>query len=111
MPRLPRVVVPGLPQHITHGGDHRQQTFFCARLHMQVRDDRLVKVVPLLERVGDWREVLSAGVEAEALDRFRRHERTGRPLGSDGFLARLERMLRRILRPQKPGLKPEANPR
>jgi len=91
---------------------------------MQVRDDRLVKVVPLLERVGDWREVLSAGgavapgtarsaagVEAEALDRFRRHERTGRPLGSDGFLARLERMLRRILRPQKPGLKPEANPR
>ena len=81
-----------------------------ARAHMRGRDDRLVKVMPLLERVGDWGEFLSGGMEAEAVDEFRRHERTGRPLGSDGFLAGLERMLRRILRPQKPGPKAEADP-
>jgi len=78
---------------------------------MQVRDDRLVKVMPLLERVGDWGEFLSAGVEAETMEEFRRHERTGRPLGSDGVLAGLERMLGRILRPQEPGPQPEAEPR
>ena len=91
---------------------------------MQVRDDRLVKVMPLLERIGDWGEFLlaggavapgtarsAAGVEAETMEEFRRHERTGRPLGSEGFLAGLERMLGRILRPQKPRPKPRADPR
>src|SRR5208282_3516491 len=29
MPRLARVVVPGLPHHITQRGNRRQQTFFC----------------------------------------------------------------------------------
>ncbi len=82
-----------------------------ARAHLQVRDDRLVKVMPLLERVGDCREFLSGGVEAETMEEFRGHERTGRPLGSDGFLAGLKRMLGRILRPQKPGPKAKADPR
>jgi len=47
------VVVAGPPHHLTQRGDHRQQTFFGVRAHLQVRDDRLVKVMPLLERVGD----------------------------------------------------------
>ena len=29
MVRLPRLVVPGLPHHITQRGNRRQQTFFC----------------------------------------------------------------------------------
>ena len=29
MPRLARVVVPGLPHHVTQRGNRRQQTFFC----------------------------------------------------------------------------------
>ena len=29
MPRLARVVTPGLPHHITQRGNRRQQTFFC----------------------------------------------------------------------------------
>ena len=45
--------------------------------------------------MGTRGEFLSGGVEAETIDEFRRHERTGRPLGSDGFLAGLERMLGR----------------
>ncbi len=38
---------------------------------------------------------------------LRRHERTGRPLGSEGFRARLERMLGRVLHPARPGRKPK----
>jgi len=29
MPRLARVVVPGVPHHVTQRGNRRQQTFFC----------------------------------------------------------------------------------
>lgn len=29
MSRLPRIVIPGLPHHITQRGNRRQQTFFC----------------------------------------------------------------------------------
>jgi len=60
--------------------------------------------------LGTRGEFLSGGVEAETIDEFRRHERTGRPLGRDGFLVGLERMLGRILRPQKPGPKAKADP-
>ena len=30
MARLARVVVPGMPQHVTQRGNRRQETFFCA---------------------------------------------------------------------------------
>jgi len=36
---------------------------------------------------------------------IRRHERTGRPLGDAGFIARLESQLGRFLRKCKPGPK------
>ena len=36
---------------------------------------------------------------------MRRHERTGRPLGSEGFIDRLEKQLGRILREKKRGPK------
>jgi len=29
MPRIARVVAPGLPHHVTQRGNRRQQTFFC----------------------------------------------------------------------------------
>ena len=60
-------------------------------------------ISPLLEMVGNWREFLLSGVSGEELDRIRRHERTGRPLGEDGFVGRLEKLLDRILHRQKPG--------
>jgi len=33
MPRSARLTVPGLPHHVTHRGNHRQQTFFCEGDH------------------------------------------------------------------------------
>ena len=29
MARMPRIVVPGYPHHVTQRGNRRQQTFFC----------------------------------------------------------------------------------
>jgi len=76
-----------------------------AAAHISGRDDKLVKVKPLLEMVGHWRDFLLSGVSEEEIEKIRRHERTGRPLGSDGFVGKLEEALGRILQRQKPGRK------
>ena len=39
---------------------------------------------------------------------FGKHERTGRPIGDETFIERLERLLDRRLKPRKPGPKPRA---
>jgi putative transposase len=80
-----------------------------ARGHLLGRDDGLVKVAPLLKRVDDWRAFLSAGTRRELAGELRKHETTGRPLGSEEFVERLEDELDRPLRPRKPGpgTKPE----
>ena len=72
--------------------------------HLEGKDDILVKVAPLLERVGEWRDFLAAVDEADA-EKIRRHERTGRALGNDAFLDSLEKSLKRTVRPQKAGRK------
>ena len=77
-----------------------------ARAHLTGRDDELVTVAPLLERVEDWRDHLEAGLPERARESLRRHERTGRPLGDEGFLTGLEECLGRRLRRRKPDPKP-----
>ena len=39
------------------------------------------------------------------IELFRKHERTGRPLGMDSFIEKMERLLGRKLKPEKPGPK------
>jgi len=75
-----------------------------ARAHLNRKDDILVKVEPLLEMVGDWRNNLILS-DDEEVKLFKRHESTGRPLGSETFVEDLEQKLERTLRPQKPGPK------
>lgn len=82
-------------------GDYRWSS---ASAHLKGVDDNLCSVSPLLELVDDWSDFLKLSSESE-LDFLRSHERTGRPLGSDGFVEHLEQQLGRILRPQKPGPK------
>ena len=71
-----------------------------ARAHLLGRDDGLVRVAPMLARVPDWARFLAT--PGEAID-FRKHEKTGRPLGDDTFVDALERAVGRALRPRKPG--------
>ncbi len=74
-----------------------------AAAHMRGKDDQLVKVKPMLERVADWREYLGQTADPAELKALRRHNRTGRPLGDDQFIERLEHETGRELRPHKPG--------
>jgi REP-associated tyrosine transposase len=77
-----------------------------ARAHLAGRDDGLVRVAPLLGRIGslgDWFEAESDGASFAAL---RAAEASGRPLGADDFMIRIERTLGRSLQPRKPGRKP-----
>jgi putative transposase len=79
-----------------------------ARAHLAGLDDKLVKVAPLLEMAGDWKLFLSAATDEE-MERIRRHERSGRPLGSESFVEKLESALDRLMKPGKPGPKGKVN--
>ncbi len=74
-----------------------------ANAHSAGTDDKLVKVKPLLEIVGDWQALLDSAMSDEEIKALRMHERTGRPLGDETFVKRLERKLGKILVPQKAG--------
>ena len=76
-----------------------------ARAHLTGSDDALVKVAPLLTMIPDWRAFLRSALPEAELRDIRRHSRTGRPLGDEAFLVRLEGMIGRVLRPKKPGPK------
>ena len=74
-----------------------------ARAHLRGRDDGLVSVAPMLEMIADWPAYLRSGLRESEREVLRQHERTGRPLGSAGFIAGLEARLERRLRKRKPG--------
>jgi putative transposase len=78
-----------------------------AAAHVAGRDDAVVRVAPLLERVRDWRAYLLEPLGAQEEQLWRRHERTGRPLGEPAFLDRVESLLGRIVRPAQRGRKPK----
>ena len=81
-----------------------------AAAHVAGADDELIRVEALRALVSDWRRYLSDGEDDRAGETLRRHEATGRPLGSEQFVARLEALLARPLRPGKPGPKPRQSP-
>jgi putative transposase len=88
----------------------RDWNWSSARAHLSGRNDELVKVSPLLERVGDWGAFLREGLDGAAREAIRASERTGRPLGSPAFVRKLEKKLDRTLARGKPGPKPRHAP-
>jgi putative transposase len=77
-----------------------------ANAHLAGRDDLLVKVRPMLDRFADWGRYLEIGCDTcdELLDR---HSRTGRPLGDEHFVRRLESLTGAVLARKRPGRKPK----
>ena len=73
--------------------------------HIECCGNGFVRVEPLLELMPDWRSFLEEDITKEEMERFRFHERTGRPLGDEAFTQRLEQMTCRLLRRRKPGPK------
>ena len=69
----------------------------------------IVETAPLLDLVGrDWRAYLSSYKVNRDSD-FAAHESTGRPLGGEGFIDRIETALGRVVRKKKPGRKRQHN--
>ena len=86
----------------------RDWRWSSARAHLAGADDELVRVRPLLALAPDWPDFLAAGLGEDEHAAIRAGERTGRPLGSARFIARLEKRLDRPLARRKPGPKPKA---
>src|SRR5687768_80900 len=75
--------------------------------HLAGKDDKLVRVAPVLERYGDFRAFLAQPADDEAAWRkLRMAETSGRPLGSEAWLTAIETRTGRTLRAQKRGPKP-----
>ncbi|WP_267927357.1 transposase [Desulfolithobacter dissulfuricans] len=81
-----------------------QYRWSSARAHLEGTDDLLASPFPFPELIPRWDDFLHLST-AEELEKLKRHEHTGRPLGSDSFVESMEKTLGRILRPQKPGPK------
>ena len=117
MARLARIVVPGMPHHVTQRGNRRQQTFFCD-------DDYRAYLSLLVEWCGRydtriWAYCLMpnhvhailvpttadglARDEVDLVVAMRLHGSTGRPMGEEGFVKKPQRRLRRKLLPGKHG--------
>lgn len=78
-----------------------------ARAHSAGRDDPLVTVAPLLERIGDFTAFLGAEEDQQATRALRMAETTGRPVGDHRWIEEIERLSGRSLARRKPGPKPK----
>ena len=79
-----------------------------AAAHLAGRDDELVRVGPLLKLERRWARHLAADPDDATVRVLHRHETTGRPAGSARFLTRVEKLLGRVVRPQRPGRKSQS---
>jgi len=82
-----------------------QYRWSSASAYLFGRKDPLVKVSGLNQRVDSWSEYFGQETDSAIAEKLRKHEQTGRPLGSGNFVLKLEKVLHRMLRPQKPGPK------
>ena len=65
-----------------------------------------MKVKPVLERAWNFTALLPKS-ESEDFTELRRAEGTGRPVGANGFVKGLERLLGRPIAHRAPGRKPD----
>ena len=61
-----------------------------AHLGMNTHEEKFVNPAPILAMYPNWASSLSTTLEDQELDRIRKHNRSGRPLGSDDFIKDLE---------------------
>jgi putative transposase len=74
--------------------------------HLAGREDGLVAVRRVLDRVANFADLLASDADDPAFAPLRRSELIGRPLGSPSFVAAVEARLGRRLAPGKRGRKP-----
>lgn len=77
-----------------------------AAAHIAGQNDALVSVQSMLSRVTDWTVYLTESRPTDT-EVIQRHTRTGRPLGNQAFLAKMEALTNRVLVAGRPGRKPQ----
>ena len=77
-----------------------------ARAHVRKEPHPLLTRFPFERSVKDWAHYLGQKEDPDLLEGFRGHERTGRPMGGEDFVKRLERLSGRVL-----AIKPKGRPR
>ena len=80
------------------------------RAHLDGKDDGLVTVGPVLERMKDFAALLAEPANDSGFAALRAAEQTGRPLGTADFIEGLERILGRPIARRAPGRKPKQPP-
>jgi putative transposase len=73
--------------------------------HLSGIDDGVTALGPVLARYPCFAELIKQGEDLVMFDRLRQAESIGRPLGDDIFVAELERLSHRTLKPAKRGPK------
>jgi putative transposase len=82
-----------------------------AAAHCGLREDSLLSSdSPLVKEIPNWSEWLSVDNPIGFDKLIREHTRTGRPMGSNAFIRRLESQTGRTLFPQKRGRPSQAKP-
>lgn len=75
-----------------------------ARAHIRKQRDTVLSMdCPLLETVRDWQGWLREGLPSDIIADIRKSTKSGRPLGTEGFVLQAEKLLSRVLRPGKRG--------
>ena len=80
------------------------------RAHLEGKDDGLVTVRPVLDRVKDFGALIADPANETGFAALRTAEQTGRPLGTQDFIEGLERILGRRIARRAPGRKPKETP-
>jgi len=90
---------------VERAGDWRWSS---APAHLTGHDDGVTTLAPVLERFPRFADFIATDADPEHLDRLRRAESIGRPIGDEPFIQALEARTGRPLKPRKRGPKPGA---
>ncbi len=76
-----------------------------ARAHVRKEPHPLLSPCPLEAKIPNWSAYLGQNDRPEDVNELLQHERTGRPVGGEDFIKRLEALTGRVLAPRKRGPK------
>lgn len=74
-----------------------------ARHHLMLENSSLVRDSLLRGLIGNWKDFLNTASGDDDVRLFQLHERTGRPLGDNSFIEKLESLLRINLKKKRAG--------
>ncbi len=76
------------------------------RAHLSGVDDGMTALAPVATCFPNFADFLARGEDEPMSERLRRAESIGRPVGDESFMAELEALTKRPLRPARRGPKP-----